>query len=104
MCAVVALSNNDLVLLGCGGNVTMLDKRRGAEILAGRSNESRDRCETRLVAAGNVEGGARALAGHASELGYDDGRVAAGQYQSGPSSSRASQARRPFSCSGIQSD
>ena len=60
----------------------MLDKRRGAEILVGRSDGSRDRSETHLVAASNVAGAAGALAGYDSDFVCNEGRVADGQQRS----------------------
>ena len=52
----------------CGG-AQGLDKRRGAEILASRSDEGGDRGETHLVASGDVEGAPRTCAGHDRSLG-----------------------------------
>ena len=68
--------------MGRAHHATKLDKRRGAEILVGRSDESRDRSETHLVAASNVAGVAGALAGYDSDFVCNEGRVADGQQRS----------------------
>ena len=53
--------------LRCGG-AQGLDKRRGAEILARRSDEGGDPGETRLVASVEVEGAPRTCAGHTTAV------------------------------------
>ena len=63
--------------LRCGG-AQGLDERRGAEILASRS-EGGDRGETHLVASGDVESTPRTCAGHDRNLGHDAEGIAAGQ-------------------------
>ena len=90
-----------------------LDKRRGAQILASRSDEGGDGGETHLVASGDVEGAPRTCAGHDRSPGHDAEGIAAGVEHLKPDAHRhagmfqgdldflgASLARRPFLRSG----
>ena len=68
-----------VLLVGKAYDAEGLDKRRGAQILASRSDEGGDRDETHLVASGDVEGAPGTCAGHDRSVGHDAEGIAAGQ-------------------------
>ena len=72
--------------LRCGG-AQGLDKRRGAQILASRSDEGGYRGETYCVASVDVKGAPRTCASDDRSLGHDAEGIVAGQ-------------RRPLEASG----